>query len=119
MGYMRHHSIAVTSWKDDAIKDLREKALEIFSNDMVTEIMESNINGYHTFFISPDGSKERWPESKYNDVNRGMFMECLNLTRDKSGYSSIDYCEFFYGDDEGESKIVNHSGEINLPEEKE
>lgn len=100
MRYIRHHAIVVTTWDDKKIEVLRNNAIKIFGN-LVTEVIKSNINGYNTFFIAPDGSKEGWEDSDIGDKNRSLFLSYIK--------GECDYAELFYGDDEGESKIINHS----------
>lgn len=72
MGYMRHHAIIVTGWKDETIEVAHAKAKEIFG-DSVTEILPNAINGYRTLFIGPDGSKEWWADSDQGDKRREEF----------------------------------------------
>ncbi len=62
MSYMVHHSIIVSSSIDELFNMAYLKALEIFG-DQVSNVVESNANGYRSFFIAPDGSKEGWVES--------------------------------------------------------
>ena len=109
MGYMRHHAIIVTSY-DKHIKEARERAEEIFGIGI--EIIYSQMNGYGSFFIPPDGSKEGWNESDEGDVRRKDFIKWLKSQKYSDGSSSIDWVEIQYGDDEGETKIISHSDEI-------
>lgn len=59
MGYMRHHAIIVTSWTGDALVPARQAALSIFPPDQVSGIVNGAMNGYASFFVGPDGSKEK------------------------------------------------------------
>ena len=108
MGYIRHHAIAVTSWDNDSIQKAHEKAVEIFK-DRASGILDSQTNGYRSFFIGPDGSKLGWDESEIGNVQRKAFVNWINKQAYEDGSSALSYCEFFYGDDEGESKVVNHN----------
>ncbi len=108
MGYIKHHSIAVTSWDNELISKAHDKANKIFDG-LVTEIIGTKVNSYHSFFISTDGSKEGWEESDNGDVNRTDFIKWLNEQAHEDGSSSISYAEFFYGDDNGDSKVINHN----------
>lgn len=76
MGYIAHHCIVVTSWKEESVKAAHEKASELFGST-VTPMQKSLINSYFTFFIGPDGSKEGWAESHCGDQNRNAFFEWL------------------------------------------
>jgi|SRR5216683_3332841 len=106
MGYMRHHAIVVTSYNEKNIKAAHEKALEIFG-DSVTAMT----NGYCSFFIAPDGSKEGWDTSESGDECRTLFIGWLNEQRFEDRSSSFDWVEVQYGDDENETIICRHSDE--------
>jgi hypothetical protein len=120
MGYIRHHAIVVTSYASfgSSLEDAHEKAKEIFNtmnhyndsrNNVVSEIVVSPVNGYASFFIAPDGSKEGWEESQDGDTKRELFIRWINEQAYEDGSNSISYAELFYGDDEGHSEIVNHN----------
>ena len=104
MGYIRHHAIAVTSFNNGLIKKAHEKAIEIFQN-RTSNILDSNIKGFKSFFIAPDGSKEGWVESNIGDVERKMFIDWIKEYDYSDGSNDISFCEFFYGDDYRESAI--------------
>ena len=72
MGYMVHHAFIVTCWSNEKIKPVHEAAQRIFG-DLVSEIVESTINGYVSFFVAPDGSKEGWKDSEEGDQRRDEF----------------------------------------------
>lgn len=108
MGYIRHHSIVVTSWDDVKFNKIYIKARSIFGS-LVSDIIQSNINGYKSFFIAPDGSKEGWEESNTGDIKRNTFIKNIDKFKYCDGSNSIRYCELFYGDDEGKSEIVRHN----------
>ena len=105
MGYIRHHAIAVTTFSEEYINSAHKKASEIFTISKVSEILPSGINGYYSFFIAPDGSKELWPTSIQADEQRAAFIDWIKYESD----DCVRYCEFFYGDDEDKSEIVNHN----------
>lgn len=111
MGYMRHHAILVTSWDASRIETAHEKAREIFSEAMVGPLMESPINGYVTFLVIPDGSKEGWEHSEQGDTQRAEFVSWLNRQRYEDQSSWLKWAEVQYGDDEGEALIVHHTDE--------
>jgi len=112
MGQMHHHSIVVTSGDQKLLEKTYKKANKLFGI-LVTPIMQSVINGYFTYFISPDGSKEYWDSSNaYND-HREEFIDYLKSFKYDDGSTSINYCEFCYGGESDGFKtcIINHSGE--------
>jgi hypothetical protein len=108
MGYVRHHSIIVTTSAGANIFQVHEKAKLIFGH-LASEIIPSNLNNIYSIFIAPDGSKEGWSESDELDTNRASFIEFLESKKYSDGSNSIKYIELFYGDDEGEAKILNHN----------
>lgn len=99
MGYMRHHCIVVTGYSNETLTEAHKKASEIFP--AVTPIIESRVNGYASFFIPPDGSKEWWIESNNGDIRRETFIKYLQKQ------NCLDWVELQYADDEGDDKIIN------------
>lgn len=108
MGYIKHHGIAVTSCIDELIKEAHTRAKSIF-NERTSDILNSETNGYKSFFIAPDGSKEGWPESDRGDKERDSFVKWVNEQAYEDGSNSISFCEFFYGEDNGYALIENHN----------
>jgi len=107
MGYIRHHAIIITSWKEE-VSQAHEEAVKIFG-DLVSNIVYSKVNLYASFFIAPDGSKEGWEESHEGDQKRDNYLEWVKAQTWSDGSSWLDYVELFYGDDEGEAEILNHN----------
>lgn len=103
MGYMRHHAIVVSDYDKRNLEKLQAQAKEIFPS--VSEILYSEVNGYGSFFIPTDGSKEGWPESEEGDERRNKFVEILKA----SEYPQ--WVEVQYGDDERETKACRNSDE--------
>lgn len=108
MGYIKHHGIAVTSGIDELIKEAHTKAKSIF-NERTSELLTSETNGYKSFFIAPDGSKEGWDESNKGNAQRETFVKWINEQAYEDDSNSISFCEFFYGEDNGNSLIENHN----------
>lgn len=104
MGYIKHSAIIVTSWDEENIKKTHEKACEMFGK-LVTNITEQTINGYRTFLIAPDGSKEDWEDSNNYDILRKKYKSFLKALCYGDGSSNIDYIEVWY-DEQDESGIV-------------
>lgn len=109
MGYMRHHAIIVTS-RSPYIHQAHEKAASIFPS--VSPVLESEVNGYDSFFIPPDGSKEAWPESYDGDIRRTSFVVWLDQQRYEDGSTPFNWVVVQYGDDEGMTRIVCDSDEV-------
>ena len=77
MGVIKHNCIIVTDWKRDELKLSHEKAIEVFG-EMVSPIVQSPYNGYLSFFIASDGSKEGWEDSDVYDKKRREFCDFLD-----------------------------------------
>jgi len=104
MGYIRHHGIIVTAYDEDRIKAAHRKAQDIGLD--VTEIADSPVNGYRTFCVVPDGSKEGWTESKQGNQRRDAFAEWLEDQIFEDGSSPYDWAEVQYGDEMGENELL-------------
>ena len=101
MGYICHHTIVVCSWGDH-INEAHDKAVDLFG-ELVSPIINGLTNGYQSFFVAPDGSKEGWNTSDEMNDNRNEFVIYLKST----------YCDWFeiqFGDENGHQYIVRHSG---------
>lgn len=118
MGYMRHHTIVVCSFDKKLITKVQKKAEKIFKkffkndyilNPIVSNIYYTIINRYYSFFIAPDGSKEGWEHSSLGDEARKEIIEYIKSLAYEDGSNAISYAELFFGDDEGEAKILNHN----------
>lgn len=105
MGYIRHNAIVVTSW--DTVILGRAQAAAIECGNTVTPIVESDVNGYATFVITPDGSKEGWDESDAGDASRARWREWARNVRHSDGSSALEWCEVSYGRDDREAHVVD------------
>lgn len=115
MGYMRHHAIVVTGWRDDLLS-VRDKVAGIVTatdNCMirVTPLTDKATNSYASFLVAPDGSKEGWDTSDAGDEARAEIIKYLDSLRHEDGSTSVDWVEVQFGDDDRETIIVNHSDE--------
>lgn len=111
MGYMRHHTIVVASWDSGSMERAHEKATRIFS--WVSPLSPEAVNGYSSFFIPPDGSKEGWQESNEGDENRDRFISWLGQQRHVDNSSNLSWVEIQFGDDEYQTKIIRDNDEGN------
>lgn len=102
MGTILHEAIVVTTWKEEDIKRAYEIAIEI--GLLASPILESPVNGYMSFFIAPDGSKEGWPESDQGNEQRKQWKE-----RVSKECECVDFVHLLYGGDADESRIVSDS----------
>ncbi len=117
MGYIRHHAIVVTGGdhRGDAIR-AHAKAVEIFPARQVTDVLPAAVNGYQTFLIGPDGSKEGWAESDEGNANRARFITWMREARMRDENPVwVDWVCVQYGDDERETKVDDHSDATPSP----
>jgi hypothetical protein len=76
MGTFQHHAIIVSTWSPGRAVEAHAEASRIFP--WVSPLSPpTDPNGYVSFFVPPDGSKERWPESKDGDKRRAEFIAGL------------------------------------------
>jgi hypothetical protein len=104
MGYIKHNAIIVTG-NADYIAQV--KGIADILDLPTSPILCSQNNGYYSFFIPPDGSKEGWPDSIEYDKRRQRFKEVLKEKID----IFVDWVEVSYGGDTDKPLIVNHSDE--------
>ena len=98
MGYMRHHAIVVTSWSAESIEKAHSQAAEMFR--WVSPVSPEATNGYRSFFIPPDGSKEGWAESNIGNMQRTAFMDWCDAQAYEDGSNNLSFAEVLFGDDE-------------------
>lgn len=101
---MRHHAIIVTSWDEEAIT--RAWAESRRSGCDVSDIVLGAMNGYRSFLVVPDGSKEGWEHSDIGDANRARLIDWLDAQREVDGSSRFDWVEVQYGDDNGDNRVL-------------
>lgn len=107
MGYMKHHSIIVTTYDKDKITYARKRAIRDFGR-LVTPIRESAINHWYSFAILPDCSKEGWAESNMFDDARGRFHGWLIKNRYEDGSSPFDAVEVWFDEENNSgSEVLN------------
>jgi len=85
------------------------KAKELFG-PLVSEKVKTKLNGFISFFVAPDGSKEGWEESDYADKQRAELVGFIEEQQCSDGGNPIKYAELFYGDDDrGEVGVESHN----------
>ncbi|MCB0383830.1 MAG: hypothetical protein KDD43_00450 [Bdellovibrionales bacterium] len=115
---MTHHAIVVTTFDKRTIDQLREVAIDLFDKRLVTEIIETVVNGYYTFLIGPDGSKEGWAQSDEGDEARDKFIEFIHALDYEDGSSPVDFAEVQYGEESGYNKLLRSDSDERHGEEK-
>ncbi len=116
MGYMLHHAIVITTYKNDELHKVATKAKEL-GLQVLGPSEESPVNGYFSLLICPDGSKEGWPESEEGNKLRRKFIEWLETQRHEDGSSWLEWVEIAYGNDPADAQIANHAWINVLPNE--
>lgn len=121
MGYMRLNAMVVTSWDSDLIQEAHRVAHEIFDEIVtpfgvspiacVTEVTPETVNGYRSFLIAPDGSKEGWGHSDKGDDARAQFAGWLHEQAYRDGSNALSWVEVFFGDDNRKVGIVRDGDE--------
>lgn len=115
---MRHHAIVVTSWDHERTTKLRDEILAIADQHrrepldgpctiLVSEVVGSLTNGYSSFFIGPDGSKEGWDTSNLGDEFREAVIEYLRNAHADGLYS--DWAEVRFGDEDRHDMLLRSS----------
>lgn len=117
MGYIRHDAIVVTGYRDEHLKKARAKAEEL--GLIVTSIQEQpGTNGYASFLICADGSKEGWDTSDEHDIARDAWKNWVaeNSWRNElpieewDNCLALDWVHVSYGGDEPEmAHILGHN----------
>lgn len=109
MGYVRHDAILVTSMFEEHIAKAHESAKLIFTT--VSDLLPSRMNGYHSFLVPPDGSKEGWPDSDAGDSRRADFRKWVKRYIDTLGWNPFEGVYVNYGrDDEGYVGVADLPG---------
>lgn len=109
MGYIRHHAMIITDCDLEKIRDIHRFATLCSLNP--TSIMDSPVNGYRTFFIPPDGSKEGWEPSNEGDEERKRFKQFI-----RKRHPYCDWTEISYGGDDGHSQVEDDCTKKDLAE---
>lgn len=101
MGYIRHNAIIVTGDSyQGAQQDFEmahKKAKKLFGN-LVSDTIKGVINGYQSFFVAPDGSKEYWTESDEFDEKRKMLAGFIDSLAHSDGGNSLQFVDVGFGD---------------------
>ena len=103
MGYIRHHAIVVTGYTGDV------EGLHAVAPGPKSGLGDPTLNGYRTFCVFPDGSKEGWPESDVGDAARQRF---ISLLRECEG---LEWAEVAYGHDDDGAEIERHAWDEGAP----
>lgn len=98
MGIIAHHAIVVTGSYDNWPQKAHDKAVSIFPAEQVSELSPEVTNGYRSFAVFPDGSKEGWGQSEDGDANRNAFITWLYEQEYDDHSSPLKWVEINYGE---------------------
>ena len=111
MGYIRHDAIVATSWDKKYLIPALARALDFGLS--CSDIVESSTNGYVSFLIAPDGSKEGWEESAKGDAARAEWKAWANKQWTNNElyvyWAHLSYA----GDEEADTKIVEQAARVD------
>lgn len=108
MGYIAHHAIIVTGADyNNAIVKAHAKAKEL--GCCVTSLTAKAVNGYRSFLIAPDGSKEGWQESDAGDQRRAEWIEWTKTTLHEDGSGPLEWVEVRFGSDDNKAEVSDHA----------
>jgi len=108
MGYMSHNAIVVVSWNHEDIVKCHNAAQNI--GLQVSELVPGTMNGYKSFLIAPDGSKEGWSESDLGDFHRQKFIDWLVL----SDLYCVEWAEIQMPEDD-EPRVTRSNETVRYP----
>ncbi|HEX8574930.1 MAG TPA: hypothetical protein VF677_01415 [Flavobacterium sp.] len=114
MKNIKHHAIVVTSADRIRLDHVRNYAIKMFSDHMeakngkylISNIIDSLINNFATFFIAPDGSKEGYDASDDGDLIRKKITDYMKSLKDKDGKNPICFVEVSYGAEDENAEII-------------
>lgn len=107
MGNFKHHTIIVTGSADEPdMAEVHELAVRTFSRALVTPVQVAPFQGWASFAVLPDGSKEGHDGSVQFDEARTRFIEHIK-TRD------VDWVEVAFGGDNADvhTRVERHCGQ--------
>ena len=107
MGYFCHHAIVISSSYPDKLLSAWHRILLMPHLALpVSEILPVAMQGYASFFVGPDGSKEGRRVSNIGDLQRDRIVEILRSFTDEDGFSPLEWAEVQYGDEAGNNKVM-------------
>lgn len=110
MGYMRHNAIVVTSYQHELLEQAHAVAVGL---GMSVSVITSEVtNGYRSFLVAPDGSKEGWYQSDIGDEQRAKLAAWLTGQAYEDGSTPIEWVEVQFADDYLESAVVRDSDDV-------
>jgi hypothetical protein len=112
MGLIQHNVIVATTW-DAKLAVKFEFYLAALDIPWVKSV--APWNGYITFFVGPDGSKEGWAESNNADTTRNKIVARLAEDNYEDDSSPWDWIEIGYGELGPQIVRTNTRDKVNGP----
>jgi len=96
MGFHAHKTLIVTSYNAGLILTAHDKACALFSARGVSNLSDALVNGFSSFAVWPDGSKEGWSESDDVDELMRTYILWLEDQQFSDGGNALDWglCQF-------------------------
>ncbi len=124
MGIVIHEAIVVTGFVRAHVDEARQKALDL--KLPVSEVVDSPVNGFASFLIASDGSKEGWADSDAGDEARAQWIAWareqwrIAATPPFKGGSFLHFVHVRYGDvgdeeDDDESELAEWQPDAESP----
>lgn len=95
MSEILHEAIIVTSWSAEKLKIARSIALS--HNLPCSEFVRSPVNGYASFMIATDGSKEGWEAAAVARKNRDKWVAWVKRYNAGKGCQCLEWVHVEYG----------------------
>jgi hypothetical protein len=104
MGHVVHHTIIATTFDKKLARQLHAYCKELGAAVAVTK---SALNGYHTVFVGPDGSKSGWSATDEGDRQRSSIKHLIKSFDYEDGSNPFEWVEVSYSSDDCEAKVVD------------
>lgn len=121
MGYIQHHAIVITGptdgyQKPELTAERVHHRISQLCPGLVSALVPARINGYSSFCVMPDGSREGWDASNTGDKERARVVQYLRSLAYDDGSTAWSWVLVQYGDDEGVSVVLDHSDAERIEE---
>lgn len=104
MGYIRHDAIIATSGNAKHLALAWEKARTL--KLPISSVVLSPMNGYGSFLIAPDGSKEGWPDSDEGEKRKGAWIRWMR----EQDETWVDWVLVRYCGDDDSAEVHDFAG---------
>ncbi len=104
MSYIKLEAIVVSSWSRSLLSEAHDKAKDL--GLYVSSIGQQRLNGYRSFLIEPEASKERCEDREEFERKQDDFVAWCEAQRHDDGSSSISWVRVRFGGDDASREIV-------------